>query len=1016
MGRARGKRGHAAALGAMVAATLFVGRPCVFALNPALDVNQYAHTPWKIREGFSKGTIVSIAQTHDGYLWLGSEFGLLRFDGARRIVWQPPDGQQLPSNYIRSLLAARDGTLWIGTNFGLTSWKDGKLTLHGELGRQSIWTLLEDREGTVWAGGHHAAPAARLCAFRGSSVQCYGEDGGFGQHIECLYEDRAGSLWVSGVTGLWRWKPGPPKLYPMPDRALGLVDGDTGEILIATSAGIKRLVNGKLDAYPLPVNEERFSARSLLRDRDGALWVGTADRGLVHLHQGRMDVYDRSAGLSSDFIEGIFEDREGSIWAPTLDGVDRFHEIAAPTVSLKQGLSNATVKSVLAARDGSVWLGTNDGINRWNNGRVTVYRSAGGVSGLPDDFIESFFQDDRDRIWIASRRGLAFFQDGHFTSVRSVPGEIHGIDGDGAGNVWLCQEEKLYHLRDGRVVEQIPWYELGRSDFARGVIVDRAGGGLWLAFRDSGVSYFKDGKITHKYSVNDGLGWGTTREFQLGGDGALWVSTEAGLSRLKDGYIATLNKKNGLPCDPVNWVTVDDSDFYWLHMGCGMVRIAGSEMKVWAREANKDAGPQVHATVFDGSDGVRTHLNSTGYSPSVAKTADGKLWFLPWDGVSVIDPHHLPFNQLPPAVRIEQITANHTAYDEIALAKGDLHLPARIRDLEIEYTALSLVAAEKVQFRYKLEGYDSEWQDVGTRRQAYYGNLPPRSYRFLVRACNNSGVWNEAGAFLDFDIAPAYYQSTWFRVSCAAAVLAVLGALYQLRLRQMRRQFNIRLEERVAERTRIARDFHDTLLQSFQGVLLKLAAVAYGISDNESQEKLEGVIAQARQAMAEGRDAVQGLRSSTVMTNDLARTIGAIGEELAHDPANGNNPEFRMQVQGESRDLPPLVRDEVYRLACEALRNAFRHARARRIEVGLRYDPRQLRLLVRDDGRGIDARVLDAGGAAGHYGLPGMRERARLAGGELVVRSHLDSGTEVELTIPASLAYSKSPGAPNHQH
>jgi len=993
----------------MLAATLFMGRPCVFALNPALDVNQYAHTPWKIREGFSNGTIVSIAQTQDGYLWLGSEFGLLRFDGARRILWQPPDGQQLPSNYIRTGLAARDGTLWIGTNFGLASWKDGKLTRHGELGRQSIWTLFEDREGTVWAGGHHAAPAAKLCAFHGNSVQCYGEDGAFGQHIECLYEDRAGNLWVSGVTGLWRWKPGPPKLYPMPDRALGLIDGDNGEILVATSAGIKRLVNGKLDAYPLPVNEERFSARSLLRDRDGALWVGTADRGLVHLHQGRMDVYDRSVGLSSDFIEGIFEDREGSIWVSTLDGLDRFHEIAAPTISLKQGLSNATVKSVLAARDGSVWLGTNDGVNRWNNGRITVYRSAGGVSGLPDDFIESFYQDDHDRIWIASRHGLAVFQDGHFTSVPSVPGEIHGIAGDGAGNVWLCQEEKLYHLHDGRVVEQIPWSELGRSDFARGVIVDRAGGGLWLAFRDSGVSYFKDGKIAHKYSVNDGLGWGTTREFQLGGDGALWVSTEAGLSRLKDGHIATLNKKNGLPCDPVNWVTVDNSDFYWLNMGCGLVRIAGSEVKVWAREANKDAGPQVHATVFDGSDGVRTHLNSTGYSPSVAKTADGKLWFLPWDGVSVIDPHHLPFNHLPPAVRIEQITANHTAYDQIPFAKGELHLPAHIRDLEIEYTALSLVAAEKIQFRYKLENYDSEWQDVGTRRQAYYGNLPPRSYRFLVRACNNSGVWNEAGAFLDFDIAPAYYQTTWFRVSSAAAVLALLGALYQLRLRQMRRQFNMRLEERVAERTRIARDFHDTLLQSFQGVLMKLSTVSYQVPERpEVQEKLELIVEQARQAVTEGRDAVQGLRSSTVVTNELAQSLRALTEELAADRTGLDCPEFDVRTEGVSRELVPIVRDEVHHIASEAVRNACRHAQASRIEAVIEYGDRHFRLRVSDNGKGIDSKILAEGGRSGHQGLPGMRERAKLAGGTLTLRSTPESGTEIELTIPASLAYMKS--------
>ncbi len=281
-----------------------------------------------------------------------------------------------------------------------------------------------------------------------------------------------------------------------------------------------------------------------------------------------------------------------------------------------------------------------------------------------------------------------------------------------------------------------------------------------------------------------------------------------------------------------------------------------------------------------------------------------------------------------------------------------------------------------------------------------------------MSACNNSGVWNEAGTSLDFAIAPAYYQTTWFRLSCLGAFLALFGALYQLRLRQVARQFNMRLEERVSERTRIARDFHDTLLQSFQGVLMKFHAVTYMLMDRpEAQKTLETVIEQARRAITEGRDAVQGLRSSTVVTNDLARAISALGEELAADQTGQNCPEFRVQVEGTPRDLAPLVRDEVHRIASEALRNAFRHARAGRIEVEIRYDQRRLRLRVQDNGKGIDPKVLSGGGRAGHYGLPGMHERAKLVGGKLAVWSEVGSGTEAELTIPASLAYLKSPVA-----
>ncbi|HXR10039.1 MAG TPA: triple tyrosine motif-containing protein, partial [Candidatus Acidoferrales bacterium] len=339
--------------------------------------------------------------------------------------------------------------------------------------------------------------------------------------------------------------------------------------------------------------------------------------------------------------------------------------------------------------------------------------------------------------------------------------------------------------------------------------------------------------------------------------------------------------------------------------------------------------------------------------------------------------------------------------------------PARVRDLEIDYTALSLVAPEKMKFRYQLEGYDRDWQDAGNRRQAFYTNLPPRNYRFRVRASNNSGMWNEAGAFLDFSIAPAYYQTGWFRASVAAAILIMLAAAYQLRLRYLKQQFHIRMEERVNERTRIARDFHDTLLQSFQGVLLKFQAVRYLLQDRpaEAGTKLDAAIEEARQAIIEGRDAVEGLRSSTVIANDLAQAIGQLGEQLIADQKGQPGPEFRVEVQGKSRDLLPLVRDEVYRIAGEAVRNAFRHSRAGRIEVEIRYDQRELLLRVRDNEKGIDAKILEAGGRAGHHGLPGMQERAKLSGGKLTVWSELDSGTEIELTIPGSLAYAKAAAA-----
>jgi signal transduction histidine kinase/ligand-binding sensor domain-containing protein len=1015
--RAHGRRRFAVATSAVLAGFLLVARPCAFALNPALDVSQYAHTPWKIRDGFSKGPIYAITQTSDGYLWLGTEFGLLRFDGVSNVPWQPPPDQPLPSSNILSLLAARDGTLWIGTQKGLASWKGGRFTQYAELAEQRIFALLEDRQGTIWVGGY-GIPTGKLCAIQNASVQCYGEDGGLGHGVFGLYEDSKANLWAGVLNGLWRWKPDPPKFYPLtgaPNGISGLAEGDDGSLLIALHGRVARFVEGKTDtAYSFPGSLRQVESIRLLRDRDGGLWIGTSRRGLIHVHHGRTDVFARADGLSGDFVTTFFEDREANIWVSTLNGLDRFRDFAVATFNVNQGLSDDLVASVLADKDGSVWLGTLGSLNRWHNGQITTYdKRDGKLNGLPPNCL---FQDNRGRIWISTNREFGYLENNRFVPTKGVPGGlVHGIAEDTTGNLWVANQEfGLLRVVRGTMVQQIPWATLGRKDLATALAADPLHGGVWLGFYRGGVAYFADGQVRASYAVPDGLGKGLVAGLRLDSDGVLWVASEGGLSRLKNGRVATLTSKNGLPCDAVHWAMEDDAHSLWLYMSCGLVRVARSELDTWAAAVDKNRDPKrvLHSTVFDSSDGVAIQAGPGGFTPQVTKTHDGKLWFTPADGASVIDPDHLPFNKLPPPVHIEQIIADRKTYDATANANGNLRLPPLVRDLEIDYTALSFAVPEKVRFRYKLEGRDRDWQDVGNRRQAFYSDLAPRNYRFRVAACNNSGVWNEAGAFLDFAVAAAYYQTTWFRLLCVAAILALLGAFYRLRLRHMKRQFNMRLEERVNERTRIARDLHDTMLQSFQGVLMKFYAVTYMIQDRpEAQKKLETIVEQARQAINEGRNAVQGLRSSTVVANDLARAISGFGEELSANQTDGNCPEFRLLVEGESRDLPPIVRDEVHRIACEALRNAFWHAQAKRIEAEIRYEARQFRLLVRDNGKGIEQKVLDVGSRAGHHGLPGMQERARLAGGKLTVFSRLDNGTEIELSIPASLAYVKAPVA-----
>jgi len=989
-----------------------------YALDPALDVTQYAHSVWKIRDGFSKGTLTSIAQTPDGYLWLGTEFGLLRFDGVRAVPWQPPAGQQLPGTLIAHLLATRDGTLWIGTTAGLASWKDRELKQVAELSGQPVTSLVETRDGTVWIGTF-AESGGTLCDIRSGAVHCERASDMFGRGIKALYEDSRGTLWLGLSNGLWRWTPGTTKFFPLPEDPFGITsfaEDEKGQLLFGSYAGIRRLVDDRVEPYLSSGSVHYWQVTRMFRDHDGGLWVGTADHGLLHIHpKGRTDGFSQADNLSGDYVTRFLEDREGSIWVATRDGVDRFRAYAIPTISTRQGLSNSLAWSVLASKDGSVWIGTSSALNRWKNGQISLFGTRGGtqksdgkLNGHPP---EALFEDRSGRIWVSTAGGVGYLQDERYIPVPSIPNALPRVMVETpTGHLWVAtQKAGLLDLFRARSLQQIPWAALGRKDFARALAADPSQHGFWLGFNQSGVTYLEDGTVRASYSAENGLGSGHVNDLRFGARGALWAATDTGLSRIVDGHVATLTSKNGLPCDNVFAVMEDDDYSMWLYMGCGLVRIARPELEAWIADPSKP----VNTKLFDTSDGVRGHAVTSGYPPFMTKSPDGRIWFLPGDGVSIIDPRHLPFNKLPPPVHVEQIIADRKTYWQNSYgdaSSSPSKLPPLVRDLEIDYTALSLVTPEKVRFRYKLEGWDRDWQDVGNRRQAFYNNLPPHNYRFRVMACNNSGVWNEAGTSLDFFVAPAYYQTTWFRLSCVAAFLALLWGLYQLRVRQLAREFNAGLEARVNERTRIARELHDSLLQGFQGLMFRLQAVRDLLPGraSEAMQALDIALERGDKAIAEGRDTVSDLREPIMGDGDIAQALTALGKELALQSGNGLVPCVRVLLEGKQRELNPMLRDEIYRIAREALRNAFLHARAQKIEAEITYSDSEFLLHVRDDGGGLDPAVANQGARAGHWGLPGMRERAKSFGGKLEVWSEHGAGTEIELSVPGAIAYGKS--------
>jgi len=986
----------------------FVGR--ILALDPTSHITQYGHTVWRVQDGYFGGVVVKITQTTDGYIWVGTKAGLLRFDGVRFVRWKAEAGEDLPSSDIDSLLGARDGSLWIGTALGLAHLVNKKLIVYQKNEGWIARNIIEDRDGKIWFNRFRPDEISHpLCQVLDTSVRCYGREDGFDIVNPTVFaQDALGDWWIGGSTSLLHWQPGASKLYqPQSLRSnpgvgvqalLPATDGSlwVGMIVAGRGAGLERLVDGALMQFHAPtLNGETLKVVSLFHDDQNNVWVGTFNNGLYRIHDTDVEHYGSAEGLSGDYVTAIFEDREGDLWVATTQGLDMFRDLRVKSISKREGLDSEEVQSVAASQEGNVWIGT---------GRLHLL-GPHGISldpgkTLPGNLVAALFVDHADRLWAGIMNKLFVYEQGSFREIAkrdgSPLGMAMGITEDSEHNIWVESKRPqgvLIRIREFKVDQEFPETEI---PLARKIVAD-AQAGIWLGLTTGDLALFRDGQIETFTFPNHPH----TRVLAItrASDGAILGATAFGVVAWKNGKRQLLTVQNGLPCNTVNALISDNAGNLWLDSVCGLIEIPTEQIELWWEHPES----KLKLRVFDTFDGARPGL---GFFNTSAQTPDGRLWFANGNVAQVIDPAHIPQNTVAPSLDISALIADRKSYPP----ELGIRLPPRTRDLEIDYAALSYVAPQKVLFRYRLEGHDVDWLEPGTRRQAFYNDLRPGHYRFRVIACNNDGVWNEAGASLNFSVLPAYYQTAWFRACCAGAVLLLLWAIYQFRVRQLHQQFAITLDARVHERTRIARELHDTLLQSFNALLLRFQAASdlfSAHSNDEAKRVLDSTIDQAGQALIEGRDAVQQLRS-TVVADDLVSAIGSLGEALAANGSNGDAPAFHVEVQGTPRELFPLARDEVYRIAGEALRNSFQHAEARRLEVEIRYDTRQLRLRFRDDGKGIDPQLLRADGLSGHYGLRGMRERAQLLGGTLTIWSEVNSGTEIDLSIPAFGAYTKS--------
>ena len=978
----------------------------VWAVDPVVHISQYAHTAWRVQDGVFSGTPYVIAQTTDGYIWVGTQNGLFRFDGAGFAPWAPPNrGKQL-NPQVLSLYVGHDGALWIGMAGKLAKWKNGELTsISVPLGM--VNAIAEDRNGKVWLTESRTATSKPLCEILDAKAVCHGSEEGLPHPFaDTLAVDAAGSIWVGSTDTLVHWKPGPASLYTFNGlRSNKFLYGITalagapngslyvGLAIAGPGLGLEQITNGVIQPVIAPgFDGSSLQVEALFFDSAGTLWIGTQEQGLYRVHGNEVEHYDSKDGLSGDSVRSIFEDHEGNVWVATAKGVDCFRDLKVLSWSMQEGLTADDVKSVEAGRDGTVWIGTDNALDVLRNGKVS---SIGAKEGLPGSHVTSVLEDHFGRLWVGVDDKLAIYANGKFRLIHRSDGQPTGttvaLAEDVDGNIWasvIGHAPELLRIRGFEVAEAIPSSVIPQV-FS---LAADPQSGVWLGLYSGDLALYRHG---HYQLITTGIKAMAITSLAVNADGSVLASTRAGgIIGWQEGRVRLLNSANGLPCDSIASLVISDRHSLLLSSLCGLIQIEEEELQKWW----KNPKAQIAYSIFDSLDGAR--VSPTSFEPRISKGIDGKIWFANKTELQMFDPDHVAENRVVPPVHIEEVIADRKTYG----ISNSVSLPPLTRDLEIRYVALSFVTPQKVRFRYKLEGHDADWQEPGGRREAFYENLAPGHYRFRVIACNNDGIWNETGASQDFSIQPTWYQTSWFRILSALCVLLLFWTIYRLRVRYIARAIGARFDERLAERTRMARELHDTFLQTVQGSKM-VADDALDEGSNEARMRyaLERLSLWLGQAVTEGRAALHALRISTTERNHLAESL----RQAAEDNCGPASLSLALTVIGDPKDLHPIVRDEISRIGYEAIRNACMHSHSSQLEIELRY-AEDLTVAVKDNGVGIDPTVAHDG-KDGHFGLQGMRERAARIRGKLTIVSTISAGTTVTLRVPGNLVYRNGP-------
>jgi signal transduction histidine kinase/ligand-binding sensor domain-containing protein len=991
-----------------IATLLWCG--CAAALSPDLTIKELQHTAWGPSQGAPLGGVLALAQTNDGYLWIAGPSGLFRFDGIAFERVELPHDPKLSSLSLFSAFAPRGGGLWVGFTFGgVARLKAGRwqvFSVADGLPQATPWQFAETPDGTLWLVTGHD-----LARFDGTRWKTVGSQMGLpASDNPILFVDSQGTLWTGGGNSLFFLRPGEhqfrnqPVAVPTPWEGNGMAESSSGTVWLDSGFNLVPVAQN-----PPPGKPGRSSYGGLAFDHDGTLWdPQTGLWRIAHPEHPTMaaalrvediaDHYTDTDGLTSRAVRALLVDREGNVWVGTTQGLDRFSEPSleiplqmAENVKVVPLFANAGIAPADDA--GGLWV-TNgaDAVSRYQGGRLSppIIRQK----------VDALLRAADGTVWFGGRKALWREQQGQLESV-APPGPDHDTQAlaqDKSGSLWASViGSGVFRLKDGVWTPKGGIAELPRGT-AITIVRDRCDR-LWFSYTGGSVMVL-DGERVRTYGAAEGLQIGNVMANHPGRIGH-WFGGEFGLARFDEKRFYNVQSAPELTLDGITGIIESNDGDLWLNARAGIVHIAATELE----RSRLDPAYRVRGETLGAFDGVVGTGAMVRPLPTAIETVDGKLWFATTGGIYGIDPARRAHNRVPPTVLIHALTvAGHTVEPIPGLT-----LPVYTTAVRFDYIGLSLTAAEKVRYRYRLDGVDTDWRELTAARQALYTGLRPGHHTFHVIAANNDGVWNESGASLAFVIPPAFGQTGWFIALCVAGGTAAVWALVRLRVRQVRRRLEERMEDRLNERTRIARELHDSLLQGFQGLMFRLQAVRQLLPERvgDAAEFLDSAMQLGDQAIGEGRDAVQNLRSSSFDERDLAASLSALGSELAAGTDFPSKPEYRLVVEGRPRELTAVVRDEAYRITREAVCNAYQHAKAGHIETEVTFGDADLTIRVRDDGIGIDPQILARGQRRGHWGLPGMRERSESFGGHLRVWSEGNAGTEVELRIPADIAYSE---------